>query len=195
MRRFVVWTTSKSEYGSGSWAVIDGIVFVRTCNGHKATQLGGSNPEGLARILIRELAQGDGSQLCCLACSSSTRSTWITSAIIFKLYLKCKFSNWRTAVSAASSALNDFGPLGRAYAETDEAEADEATIVEDILTGEYSHPVSVIAFNTVEGWARDVTEDIARAVLTKAQREHRLISIVAQEFLVRTLGVDAPLGG
>jgi hypothetical protein len=91
--------------------------------------------------------------------------------------------------------LNDFGPLGRAYAETDEAEADEATIVEDILTGEYSHPVRVIAFNAVEGWARDVTEDIARAVLTKAQREHRLISIVAQEFLVRTLGVDAPLGG
>ena len=26
--------------------------------------------------------------------------------------------------------LNDFGPLGRAYVETDEAEADEATIVE-----------------------------------------------------------------
>jgi len=26
--------------------------------------------------------------------------------------------------------LNDFGPLGRAYVETDETEADEATIVE-----------------------------------------------------------------
>jgi hypothetical protein len=31
--------------------------------------------------------------------------------------------------------LNDFGHLGRAYVETDEAEADEATIVENILTG------------------------------------------------------------
>jgi hypothetical protein len=29
---------------------------VKTCYGSKATQLGGSNPEGLARILIRELA-------------------------------------------------------------------------------------------------------------------------------------------
>ena len=29
--------------------------------------------------------------------------------------------------------LNDFGPLGRAYVETDEAHADEATIVENIL--------------------------------------------------------------
>ena len=85
--------------------------------------------------------------------------------------------------------LNDFGPLGRAYIETDEAEADEATIIENILTGQYSHPVRVIAFNTTEGWARDVTENIARAVLSKAQSEHRSIPIVAQEFLVRTLGV------
>jgi hypothetical protein len=60
--------------------------------------------------------------------------------------------------------LNDFGPLGR---ETDEAEADEATIVENILSGQYSHPVRVIAFNTTEGWARDVTKDIAQAVLSK----------------------------
>jgi hypothetical protein len=52
----------------------------------------------------------------------------------------------------------------------------------------------VVAFNTVEDWARDVTEEIARAVLTKAQSETRSISIVAQEFLVRTLGVDVPLG-
>ena len=29
MRRFVVWTTSKSEYGTGIWAIIDGTVFVR----------------------------------------------------------------------------------------------------------------------------------------------------------------------
>ena len=91
-------------------------------------------------------------------------------------------------------ALNDFGALGRSYVETDEAEADEATIIENILTGEYSHPIRVIAFNTVEGWARDVTEDIANAVLSKAQSEGRSIPIAAQEFLVRTLGVDAPLG-
>ena len=90
--------------------------------------------------------------------------------------------------------LNDFGPLGRAYVETDEDEADEATIVEDILSGQYSRPIRVIAFNAAEGWARDVTEDIARAVLSKAQSEQRSIGTVAQEFLERTLGVDAPWG-
>ena len=90
--------------------------------------------------------------------------------------------------------LNDFGPLGRAYVETDEAEADEVTVAENILNGVYSHPVRVITFNTAEGWARDVTEDIAQAVLSKAQSERRSISVAAQDFLVRTLGVDAHLG-
>jgi hypothetical protein len=37
--------------------------------------------------------------------------------------------------------LNDFGELGRAYIETDEAEADEWTIVSNISKGEYSNPV------------------------------------------------------
>jgi len=55
-RPFVIWSNLKCEHGNGSWVVIDGIVFVKTCYGSKATQLGGSNPEGLARILIRELA-------------------------------------------------------------------------------------------------------------------------------------------
>ena len=34
--------------------------------------------------------------------------------------------------------LNDFGDLGRAYVETDEAETDEATIIANILSGQYS---------------------------------------------------------
>ena len=60
MRRpFVIWNNLKCEYGNGSWALIDGTVFVKTCNGSKATQLGGHPPEGIARLLIRELVAGD----------------------------------------------------------------------------------------------------------------------------------------
>lgn len=90
--------------------------------------------------------------------------------------------------------LNDFGPLGRAFCETDEAEANEATIIENLLSGLNSHPLRVVAFNTGEGWARDVTKDIARAALSKAQSERRPIAKAAQEFLERTLGVDVRLG-
>jgi hypothetical protein len=88
--------------------------------------------------------------------------------------------------------LNDFGQVGRAYCETDEAEADEATIIENILSGQYSHPLRVIAFNTAEGWSRDVTEDIARAVLDRADSEDRSIGEAAQDFVERVLGKTTP---
>jgi hypothetical protein len=69
--------------------------------------------------------------------------------------------------------VDDFGELGRAYRETDEAEADERTIIDDILSGQFSRPVRVVAFNTAEQWSRDVLEDIARAVAERARHEHR----------------------
>ena len=48
--------------------------------------------------------------------------------------------------------------------------------------------------STAEGWSRDVTEDIAVAVINRVRSEQRLIGKVAQEFLERALGVDAPVG-
>jgi hypothetical protein len=73
--------------------------------------------------------------------------------------------------------LNDFGPLGSAYVETDEAEADEATIVENILGGQYSHPVRVVAFNTAEGWSRDVTEVLGSCARSKTQKTHACFAL------------------
>jgi hypothetical protein len=58
--------------------------------------------------------------------------------------------------------LEDFGPrLGRAWRETDEEATDRAMLIRDLLAGQYSNPVRIIAFNTAEGWSRDVTMDIA----------------------------------
>ena len=90
--------------------------------------------------------------------------------------------------------LNDFGPLGHAYCETDELKPTKRRLSKTSLSGQYSHPLRVIAFNTAEGWARDVTEDIARAVLSRASTERRSIGVAAQEFLVRALGADAFVG-
>ena len=57
--------------------------------------------------------------------------------------------------------VEDFGGLGGSFRETDVAEADHDTIVRNMISGEYSHPLRVVAFNTVEGWSRDVSEEIA----------------------------------
>ena len=60
--------------------------------------------------------------------------------------------------------LDDFGPLGRAWRETDEEGANRTTLVRNLLDGQYEDPVCIVAFNTAEGWSRDVTVDIADEV-------------------------------
>ena len=57
--------------------------------------------------------------------------------------------------------LDDFGRLGRAWRETDEAGASRPTLVRNLLEGQYENPVRIVAFNVAEGWCRDVTLDIA----------------------------------
>ena len=57
--------------------------------------------------------------------------------------------------------LDDCGDFGRIWHETDEADTKRATLVGDLLDGQYEDPVRIVAFNTAEGWSRDVTEDIA----------------------------------
>jgi hypothetical protein len=67
-RRFVVWRNMQSEWGNCSWAVLDEdtypILMVKTHLGTKSTQLGGSPPDFLARILMKEIYNdakcGDG---------------------------------------------------------------------------------------------------------------------------------------
>ena len=82
--------------------------------------------------------------------------------------------------------LNDFGALGRAYVETDEANAGERDVISNIGGGQYSKPIRVVAFNTAEGWSRDVTEDIAEALLERDASEGNL-SESAKTFVGRVL--------
>jgi hypothetical protein len=60
--------------------------------------------------------------------------------------------------------LDDFGPLGRAWCETDEEGASRAALVRNILEGQYESPVRIVAFNMTEGWCRDATREIADEV-------------------------------
>jgi hypothetical protein len=71
--------------------------------------------------------------------------------------------------------LDDFGArLGRAWRETDEEAADRETLIRNLLSGEYSKPVRIIAFNSVEGWCRDVTADMADEVRRRIVEQDRI---------------------
>ena len=82
--------------------------------------------------------------------------------------------------------LDDFGGrLGRCWRETDEAEADRAAVVRDLLRGQYSAPVRVVAFNTAEGWAHDVSEEIADEVAQAYATHEENIPTGLQDFIDR----------
>jgi hypothetical protein len=58
--------------------------------------------------------------------------------------------------------LDDFGQrLGRAWRETGEERTDRETVVTDLMDGQYSNPARIVAFNTAEGWSRDLSEELA----------------------------------
>jgi hypothetical protein len=58
--------------------------------------------------------------------------------------------------------LDDFGGrLGRAWRETDEGRADRATLLRELMEGQYNAPALIVAFNVAEGRCRDVTGEIA----------------------------------
>jgi hypothetical protein len=49
---------------------------------------------------------------------------------------------------------DDFGRLGRAWREADYEATDLETVIQDLLTGQYSNPFRVVAFNTAERWSK-----------------------------------------
>jgi hypothetical protein len=61
--------------------------------------------------------------------------------------------------------LDNFARLGRAWRETDEESTDRRTLVIDLLDGQYSNPARIVAFNTAEGWSRDVSAEIADEIV------------------------------
>jgi hypothetical protein len=91
--------------------------------------------------------------------------------------------------------LEDFRD-GAAFRETDEG-IDYPTLISDLLRGEYSQVLRVVAFNPSEGWSRDASEDIARELERRVASEGRELSEGLQDFiegqLGRNIGVQLPL--
>ena len=61
-----------------------------------------------------------------------------------------------------------FGTFGQADRETDPRHADRRTVLGNLLSGQDERPLRIVAF--AEGWARDVTAEIAQEVLARADQ-------------------------
>lgn len=91
--------------------------------------------------------------------------------------------------------LEDFR-TGAAFRETDEG-IDYATLVADLLSGQYEQVIRVVVFNPAEGWSRDASEDVARELERRIGGEGLEISNALKDFieahLGRKIGVQLPL--
>ena len=86
--------------------------------------------------------------------------------------------------------LDDFGAAGRVYRGTDEAGASRADVVDNLLTGQFNNPLRVIAFNTVEGWSRDVSEDIAWELTRRVTADQKPLTEPTRAFVEFPIGED-----
>jgi hypothetical protein len=82
--------------------------------------------------------------------------------------------------------LDDLGNQGRVWREMSETSVSEQAIIDDVLSGQYVRPLRIVAFNTDEGWSRDVTNEIAAKLLESAA-QGRSLGPSAWEFIERAI--------
>src|SRR5215475_7737811 len=63
--------------------------------------------------------------------------------------------------------VDSFGASGSVYRETEIERADLETVISDLMTGQFNSPLRVVAFNTLEHWANDVSAQIADEIQTR----------------------------
>jgi hypothetical protein len=85
---------------------------------------------------------------------------------------------------------DDFGPAGKAWREVDLETTDLETVIQDLMAGEYKRPIRVVAFNTVEAWSADVSEDVAREIQHRCDMKLSDVPSHLQEFVDRYAAQD-----
>ena len=104
-------------------------------------------------------------------------------------------SRWTPSIVPADAptvylVADDFGGASSAWRETDMEMADLETVIQDLLAGEYRHPIRVIAFNTSERWSEDVSEDVAREIQHRCNLQLTDVPSHLQEFVDRYAAQD-----
>ena len=67
--------------------------------------------------------------------------------------------------------IDRFSGLGSVCRETEAEGADLETIIADLMSGQFNDPIRVVAFNTLEHWSDDVSEE---TITAKSRTDGRL---------------------
>jgi len=103
-------------------------------------------------------------------------------------------SSWSPSIlpgddeQAVYLVMDDLGERGRIWPEADADVSDLEAVIQDLLDGQYNNPVQVIGFNVTEGWARDVSADVALELRQRCDLQFRDVPFFLQNFVDRHQG-------
>jgi len=84
--------------------------------------------------------------------------------------------------------IDRFKGLGSVYRETEVERTDIETIIADLLSGQFNDPVRVVAFNTLEHWSNDVSDEIATEIQTRCDIEGTQVPDHLSDFVASHTG-------
>jgi hypothetical protein len=88
--------------------------------------------------------------------------------------------------------VDRFGRLGTAR-ETDIERSDLETVITDLISGQFNDPVRVVAFNTLEHWAQDVSKDVALEIQSRSDINGHDVPETLRDFVDSFAGLDRQL--
>jgi hypothetical protein len=89
--------------------------------------------------------------------------------------------------------VDQFGGLGTAYRETDVERTDLETVITDLISGQFNDPVRIVAFNTLEHWAQDVSKDVALEIQSRCDIDGHDVPETLRDFVDSHAGPDRQL--
>ena len=81
--------------------------------------------------------------------------------------------------------IDRLGKLGSVYRETEVERADLETVIADLMSGQFNDPLRIVAFNTLEHWSDDVSEQIATEIQTRCDIEGVAVPEHIRDFVDR----------
>jgi hypothetical protein len=83
---------------------------------------------------------------------------------------------------------DDLGKVGQAWIEAHIEITGLETVIQDLLAGQYTNPIRIIAFNTAERWSEDVSADVAQELRQRCDLQMRDVPFYLQDFTDRYEG-------
>jgi hypothetical protein len=87
------------------------------------------------------------------------------------------------ADETAYLVVDRLGRLGGVDREIEVERADIETIIADLVAGQFNEPVRVIAYNTLEHWSQDISEDVALEIQSRCDIEGAAVPEHIQDFV------------